>query len=276
MHHDEAFEDFGFEDSEPADESAGEGGGGVGLCMPLLPTPDLDMALLQNELRKEFGDDIEFEAGDEERENLLSCTVGDQHIFCMHMPAPVPHQEAEHAAENYFLWKDGPEIIAQHQSHVIVTSLGGGDVNDRVIAATRAARAVLQAGNGLGVYWGNGSVVNSTEIFLSMSEGIDRQSLPLYLFTRFQLFPGDQRGSIGLFTLGLEQFGFREIEVQNCTWQPGDMLEFVFNVAHYVITSGRAIGDGDTIGGSEEERITVRYELSVVDPQRTVMRVYLP
>ena len=92
---------------------------------------------------------------------------------------------------------------------------------------------------------------------------------------RFQLFAGDKPDTVGLYTLGLEQFGKREIEVQNSKWKPGDILEFVYNVAHYIITSGTTIEDGNTVGGTKEERITVRYELSKVDPERTVMRIYL-
>ncbi len=261
-----------FEDSADTEQIAAQGG--VGLCMVLLRQPTLDPAILASELSKEFDREIELEVADD---NIFSCELGDLNLFFMALEVPIPNQEAEHAADGYFLWDDGAQAVAEHQGHVIVTCVGqDDDVLEKVVVAARGARAVLQASDSIGVYWGNGMIANNAETFLTMSEGLSDDALPLYLWMRFQPLPGDTEETVGLYTLGLEQFDVREIEVQNCSWTPSDMLEFVFNVAHYLIVSGRTIADGDTIGGDADQRITVSYEPSVVDPERTVHRIHLP
>ncbi len=270
---DDGFEDEDFDEADEAGESdEGASGEGIGLCMVLLRERTVDWEKLNAHLQSVFGGEVEAINSDP----LSGCLCADGTLFLLHMPGPVPNQEAEEAANYYYFWEDGAAEVAQHKSHVIVTATGEGDVVDRILLATRGARAVLQAAESVGVYWGNGSIANSTETFLQMSEEADRDSLPLYLWVRFQLMPGETEDRVGLYTLGLSQFGEQEIEVVNTSWKVGPMMEFLYNVAHYILTSGNTIEDGNTIGGDENQKITVSYEPSVLDAERTVYRIDLP
>jgi hypothetical protein len=64
-----------------------------------------------------------------------------------------------------------------------------------------------------------------------------------------------------------------EIEVDRCTMNLQELFEFVGNIAHYLIQSGPIIEDGNTVGGSEEERILVRNRPSMIDPNRRVYKI---
>jgi hypothetical protein len=52
-----------------------------------------------------------------------------------------------------------------------------------------------------------------------------------------------------------------------------EILEFVYGVIRYVLLSDQAILDGETIGRSEEEKVGVSYGVSMLDPDRKVMRL---
>lgn len=194
--------------------------------------------------------------------------------FLAHMPAPVPGGEAEANADGNFLWPNGREEAAAHQSHVIVTSVGGGDLTpvQSAIAVSRIALVALQLYDGIGVYWGNACVCNSRAIFEDFCEDISEEHVPVPVWLRFQLTRPSAEES-GLYTLGMAQFGLMDIEVDSCSMPVGDLFEFVSNIAHYLIQSGPVIEDGNTVGGSEDERILVRHLPSVIDQERLVYKI---
>jgi hypothetical protein len=194
--------------------------------------------------------------------------------FLAHIPAPIPNGEAEENADKNFLWRDGREEAAKHRSHVIVTNLGGGDLSpvESALAVSRLALVALDVFDGLGVYWGNASVCNSRSIFEDFCSEMSEEHLPLPMWLRFQLVRGE-KGELGLYTLGMNQFGLMDIEVERSPLPAEEMFQFVANVAHYLVTSGPVIADGNTVGGSEQERILVRHRPSMIEPDRKVYQI---
>lgn len=191
-----------------------------------------------------------------------------------HMRAPIPGGEAEEYADRNIMWPNGKTEAAQHRSHVIVTTLGGDDdvtPVESAIDVTRLALLALRLFDGLGVYWGNASVSNSREMFESFCSEISPDHVPAPAWLRYQMFrEGDD---VGLYTVGMNQFGLMDIEVDRSPMQPMELVEFVSNLASYLIKSGPVIADGNTVGGSEEERILVRHRPSMVDEDRKVYKI---
>lgn len=219
-----------------------------------------------------FGREYSAEVG---QENIITVTHGEDTIgFLAHMPVPIPHGEAEENADHNFLWPNGRDEVAKHRSHVIVTTIGAPEQTpvQSAIAVSRLALVALKVFNGIGVYWGNACVCNSREIFEDFCEGISEEHVPVPVWLRFQLVrPSDD--VIGLYTLGMRQFGLMDIEVDRCKMDVEDLFEFVSNIAHYLIQSGPVIADGNTIGGSKDERIVVRHRPSMIDEDRQVYKV---
>lgn len=197
-------------------------------------------------------------------------TVG----FLAHMPAPIPGGEAEDNADGNFLWPDGREQAAAHRSHVIVTNLGAEDQTpiQSALNVTRLALVALKLFDGLGVYWGNASVCNSREIFEDFCEDISEDHVPVPVWLRFQLVPTED-DQLGIYTLGMQQFDLMDIEVDGCSMDVGELFEFVSNIAHYLIQNGPVIADGNTVGGSAEERILVRHRPSMHDKTKKVYKI---
>jgi hypothetical protein len=71
----------------------------------------------------------------------------------------------------------------------------------------------------------------------------------------------------------LHDLGLLEIEIPPSRRAPGDLRDFATNVATYLIEHGPVIGDGDTVGGDEHERITARHAPSAIDRPGLVLRL---
>jgi len=207
--------------------------------------------------------------------NIISVTRGKSTVgFLAHMPAPIPNGEAEENADGNFLWPNGKAEAARHRSHVIVTNLGADDQTpiQSAIAVSRLALAALKLFDGIGVYWGNASVCNSRQVFEEFCENMSEEHVPVPAWIRFQPVRASD-DEVGLYTLGMRQFGLMEIEVDRCRRSPQDLFEFVADIAHYLIQSGPVIADGNTVGGSEKERILVRHRPSMIDQHRRVYKI---
>jgi hypothetical protein len=191
-----------------------------------------------------------------------------------HMPAPIPNGEAEENADGNVLWLEGRKEAAKHRSHVIVTNMGGEGRSavESAIVVTRLALVALKLFDGLGVYWGNAGVCNSREVFEDFCGDISKEHVPVPMWLRFQ--PVRQSdGEIGVYTIGMRQFGLMEIEVDRCTMNAEELFGFVSNIANYLIQSGPVIEDGNTVGGSEDERILVHHRPSMIEPGRRVYKI---
>ena len=207
--------------------------------------------------------------------NIVSVTHGEDTVgFLAHMPMPIPEGEAAENADGNFLWPDGKEEAAQHQSHVIVTNLGGGDQTpvQSALTVSQLALVALEVFDGIGVYWGNASVSNAREVFENFCTDISEEDLPVPVWLRFQFIRGDNE-EVGLYTLGMSQFGLMDIEVDQSDMEPMDLFEFVSNIAHYLIQSGPVIEDGNTVGTNADQRILVRHRPSMIDDHRKVYKI---
>lgn len=207
--------------------------------------------------------------------DIITVTRGKDTVgFLAHMPAPIPGGEAEDNADGNFLWPDGKDEAAAHRSHVIVTNIGSGEQTpvQSALEVSRLALVALDVFNGIGAYWGNACVCNSREIFESFCEDMSEEHVPVPVWLRFQVVRVSDE-EIGLYTLGMRQFGLMEIEVDRCRMELEDLFEFVSNIAHYLVQSGPVIADGNTVGGSEDERILVRHLPSMIDKDRQVYKI---
>lgn len=214
-------------------------------------------------------------SADYDEKNIVTVARGDETIgFLAHMAAAIPGGEAEENADGNFLWPEGRKEASSHRSHVIATNFGSGEQSpvQSAIAVSRLALVALRLFDGIGVYWGNASVCNSRAVFEDFCQDMSDEHAPVPVWLRFQLVRASDDG-IGMYTLGMHQFDLMDVEVDHCTLDIGDLFEFVSNIAHYLIQSGPVIADGNTVGGSAEERILVHHRPSMIDKKKTVYKI---
>lgn len=210
-----------------------------------------------------------------DEKNIITVARGDDSVgFLAHMPVAIPGGEAEENADGNFLWPDGRKEAAAHRAHVIVTNIGAGDQSpiQSAIAVSQLALVALKLFDGIGVYWGNASVCNSRAVFEDFCQDMSEEHVPVPVWLRFQLVRASN-DEVGLYTLGMQQFDLMDIEVDRCTMDVSDLFDFVSNIAHYLIQSGPVIADGNTVGGTAEERIVVRHRPSMIDKKKRVYKI---
>lgn len=242
-------------------------------CFVLCETPTtIETQRANKVVQRILGKEYSADASDP---NIVSIQKGSDAVgFLAMMPAPIPNEEAENNAEDNFLWPNGREEVAKHTCHVIVTIAGSGEYSpiEAVVAIVRLALVALELYDGLGVYWGHGSVCNNRETFEGFCEEVSEEHIPLPAVMRFQFLSAED-DEVALYTLGMNQFGLMEIEVDHSDMELSELFEYVCHVAHYLVTTGAVIKDGDTIGSDENERIVVRHQPSMIDKSRKVYKI---
>ena len=69
--------------------------------------------------------------------------------------------------------------------------------------------------------------------------------------------------------------GGMEIEIRGSATQPEELIDRVYGFAHYQASHGPVLEDGDTIGASADERITIRHVPSAWDRPGPVLQLDL-
>jgi hypothetical protein len=116
---------------------------------------------------------------------------------------------------------------------------------------------LLRTTKSIGVYKGNQSLLIPKEDYLNEAELMDDDYFPLNLWVYFGLRVTD-KGNSG-YTYGLKEFNKEEFEVLNSSKDLEAIRGFLFNTAHYVLEYDVTFQEGQTIGSSEEEKISISY-----------------
>lgn len=111
-----------------------------------------------------------------------------------------------------------------------------------------------------GVLW-DLTVANSSEVVADLSRlaFAPYPDFPSALWVSMHPFQDPGSSRVGVVTMGLRSFIGREIEMDGQATRFKDVLTTVRGLATYLMQDGVKINDGDTIGGSATERITVRF-----------------
>ena len=206
--------------------------------------------------------------------------------------APIPWSNLEGPCATAWWWPAATERMKAHTSHILIALNGGsGPLALRYLmlthlTATVAARVDAAAHGGTaGIYWPAGSLVHDSQMFINQAHNITPNQLPLHLWIDFRIEPMDDGCQPGsdlhrqakslhrLFTTGMRAFHQEEIEIPPTHQTPADMLDFATTVAEYIIRTNPEIGEENTIGRSENEKIPAAYRPSMIDPTMTVLRL---
>jgi len=191
-------------------------------------------------------------------------------LVCL-TPMPIPWAELEGPCAENDLWPEATDVCRQHQAHLVIGLLGEPDPIPGHLMLTHFAAAMAMEAGALAVYWGNGGVVQPTELFCRLAADAWPESLPLMLWVSFHKFMYD--GAPFVATQGLDAFGLMEVEGGSAALPPKQLLAHVFDIAHYLCVQGPVLKDGDTVGSNAQERFPVKYLPSVVDQSRNAIRI---
>jgi hypothetical protein len=223
-------------------------------------------------LRSNFAESIALSAAGA-TENLLTLTIGDYTAAVTLVPRPIPSSQLEGPAATAWYWPEAAQELHRHSAHFLITVIDeGGSAITKAKALTQLTAAVAATSASVGIFWGPGRLVHSPSAFVDQVLQMRDENLPLFLWIDFRLEQiGD--GNYQLYTTGLEALGQSELEVAAFDGPPQELLDFSYNIAHYLLEKRKVVRDGDTIGLTEEVRATARLDKSMLDPALDVIRL---
>lgn len=235
--------------------SASDSGTFVGFV--LLSSPEWNPEKFKADLLADWNIECREDAPDPSSPEMppLVFSIGDAIGAVSLMPAPVPNNEAvENAASNY-MWPEAVEAAKNHQAHLIVAILGknipvleGGKLFVKLTAAC------CKQENVLGV--NTSGTLFEPSYYLEAAQVMKADELPVLNWIYFGLYQAED--GLNAYTFGMKAFGKDEIEVLHVHDNPNDLRSFLFDMVYYVLAQNVVLHDGETIGFSEEQMLSIK------------------
>jgi hypothetical protein len=211
-----------------------------------------------------------------EKEGVFGFDIGDEFFALALMPAPYPASDMDGPLATAWMWPPDPPIedVKRHRSHLLITMHGGTEdvVRRRLLLTAVTALAAKQPGV-MAVYWPEGTLVVHPPLFAEMAAAINSPAAPpLYLWVDLRAIRNED-GTTGLFTTGLTALGHKEIEIPRIDMEPGELREWLLNIMYYLLENGPVLKDGETIGTTADEKITIRHCASMFGHPGEVIRL---
>jgi hypothetical protein len=192
-------------------------------------------------------------------------TVPGSVVAVMARDAPLPDGWQEVAAQSAMQWPEAEATCAKHRAHFLVSVMGDDEDQLEVARATTAvAGALVESHSGCSAVLWSTVVAHPSRTFadLSRSAFADYPQFPSGLWVLMNPFRDSGSPNVGVVTTGLQRFVGREVEFEAKASQFKFMLETVHALVTYLVEFGARVRDGDTIGETSAERITLRLKQS--------------
>jgi Domain of unknown function (DUF4261) len=179
-------------------------------------------------------------------------------VFGLRMDFPYPDTLRQQAQFAYW-WPNALSALARHKAHLMVSCQWSKhsrlDAHMRHLVLMRELVEQLPV---IGVLWGSSLI--QTDMFKGEFANSLKGGFPFSLWVLIQ-FSKQPNGNILISTLGMRDFENMEIETESSL--PLDQtFDLVRKFGSYILTTGKVVKDGDTIGLSELQKIKVRHTRS--------------
>jgi hypothetical protein len=184
--------------------------------------------------------------------------AGGDVVLGVQMDFPYP-ESLQPVVQFTYWWPDALRDLARHKAHLRVlcawSKYSRMDAHMRHLVLVRELVEQLPV---IGVKWGSALV--QTDLFKGEFAKIQKGGIPFSLWVLIQ-FSKQPNGNILISTLGMSDFGQMEIETES-TLPLDQTYDFVRKFGSYVLASGAAVKDGDTVGLSADQQIKVQHTRS--------------
>ena len=134
---------------------------------------------------------------------------------------------------------------------------------------SKLACAALADENSIGIY--TSGTVFAPDFYRDVCSSLHENELPIPAWIFIGLY-GSEEGS-SAYTIGLEQFNKMELEILNSEQEPADLHAFLCNISDYLISQNVTLQDGETIGFSAEEKLSITRSLAVAGVAEETLKI---
>jgi hypothetical protein len=189
------------------------------------------------------------------------------------MPVPIPGTEVQEACERSWRWPEAAEAARQQTHHWVVYAATATTPYQNAALVLRLVSALSSQPAFLGAYFGSAGMVHSPAFLQAWDDGDTSTSLVNFWVNMGTV--ANEDGTHTFYTMGLRQFRALEIEIVQSRLPYEELYKNGHSYADYVMKAGPVLRHGDTLGATVAEKIPVRHEPSVYNPEQTVCRIYL-
>jgi hypothetical protein len=244
------------------------------LAMPLFPrSGSVSSAKVVAAWKRLFVDGPAL-ALESDKDSIATFAIAGRSVCAAHMPVPVPNHEAADMVRTSWMWKGPDTPIREHRSHAIVTSMESGDPLEDAWDVARLSAALLVAGEGSALYWGNSRQVHLAQVAIGMAS--EMGSAPVPLFVGITISAPGREGPFSAATHGLDALGHKEFEVRGTRMGIGDLRMTLLDLSGYVLRSGPVLEHGQTFGPSADVHWSISHEPSTLVPGRDAIVLGIP
>ena len=214
----------------------------------------------RNKFLKDLKEDwkITLDLGDDsenKEKDMLVGNIGDIMVAVALMPAPIPNNEAVEKAKTNYRWKDAVKVAEEHKAHILVSLLGEPNLVDGAKLYTKIISALTKQENCTGINV-LGTVLNP-DMYRDFTKYYEENDMfPVENMIFIGLYAAEDN-KVSAYTYGMEGFGKKEMEILASSKNPEDVYYFLQAIADYVITSDVILQDGETIGFTAEQKISI-------------------
>jgi hypothetical protein len=194
-------------------------------------------------------------------------SIDGEKLSVLVVDAPAPAGVLEAGPFLNPLWPNA-ETEAAHKAHIVIVGLQDPTDRDAALAKARAvtliAAAIARLVPAVGATWADAANLVRASAFVEMTKDIgqpDGNAVPFWV--RIMLAKGEAKlfgkPTMSAATLGLRIFGSRELEYAPAALDPGFLIQHAYSIAEYLLTSGRRLADGETLGVEGEAEFTISH-----------------
>ena len=195
------------------------------------------------------------EDSENKEKDMLVGNIGDIMVAVALMPAPIPNNEAIDNAKTNYRWKDAVKVAEEHKAHILVSLLGEPNLVDGAKLYTKIISALTKQENCTGINV-LGTVLNP-DMYRDFTKYYEENDMfPVENIIFIVLYAAEDN-KVSAYTYGMEGFGKKEMEILASSENPEDVYYFLQAIADYVITSDVILQDGETIGFTAEQKISI-------------------
>lgn len=235
-------------------EDVGEFGGFV-----LLDEPEWNKQQFLADFKSDWDIELEDETNADNPDDDIAvfAHVGKYTVMVGFTPVRVPNGEAEQFAELNYYWEEGVDAAKAHKATLIVGVKGDNEnILEKAKLFVRVVATALNQKHATG-YYDPGIVYEPSKYREFALAAYEDDILPVMNLVWFGMHI--DRKQAGIYTFGMRRFGKEEMEVlipkkKMEKISPGEMIEFLVDIAEYVLLGDVTFRDGETIGETEDEK----------------------
>lgn len=235
----------------------------------LLKDKSFDLEQFKLQLKEDWRLEPEIDVKNNGLMNLTFMIAG-MHFVVTHMPAPVPNQEVERAAQYNILWKEAKTVAAEHQSFLVVAIVKNPSL-DKVktyLNFTKICGSLTALPNVSAVYMGGQHLMISPQEYRHhvafLQKAIEKKEtyLPIPLWIYFGLVRGEKGGYA--YTYGLKDFGRMELELLDTPLSPLQAHQILNMLCYMSLTENVVLKNNDRVRLDKNQFVVLKQSKGVM------------